>query len=243
MERKADGLVLKSTDYRENDKLLTILTAQYGKITAVARGVKKAGAKLRFIAQPFCFGEFVFAEKSGRHTVISAFLHDGFYELRESMERLYAASAVCEIASVFLPEGEVNERLFVSAVTALRNLTAEDPSEALLAFLQEVFLESGLMIYLSGCMQCGKALSPGRVYFNFETGSFSCAACHAGTPASFVSYDALRKSAGLDYTAEPTSDAYLRALRLLSEYLTYKTEFRSRCLREYIRLLEESKER
>lgn len=239
MEEKADGLVIHSTDYRESDKLITILTAQSGKLTAVARGVKKAGAKLRFAAQPFCFAEFVFVEKSGRRTLISASAHESFYELREDMESLYAASAVCEIAELFLPEGVVNERLFVSAVTALRNLAAGEGAEALLTFLLETFTESGLMVYLNGCMQCRKALAPGRVYFDFATGSFSCAACHAGTPASFATYEVLQKCAGLRYEeSEIGADAPLRALRLLSEYLFYKTDFRSRCLSEYIRLLE-----
>ena len=39
MEKKTDGLVLRSNDYRENDKLLTVLTAKYGKLTVAARGV------------------------------------------------------------------------------------------------------------------------------------------------------------------------------------------------------------
>ncbi len=45
--------MLRATDYLENDKILTLLTAEKGKITAGIKGVKKAGAKLKFAAQPF----------------------------------------------------------------------------------------------------------------------------------------------------------------------------------------------
>ncbi len=51
--------MLRATDYLENDKILTLLTAEMGKITAGIKGVKKAGAKLKFAAQPFCFAEYI----------------------------------------------------------------------------------------------------------------------------------------------------------------------------------------
>ena len=44
MEIKADALVLRTADYGESDKMLTLFTLQYGKISAAAKGVRKAGA-------------------------------------------------------------------------------------------------------------------------------------------------------------------------------------------------------
>ena len=49
--------MLRAVDYGENDKILTLLSAEEGRITAGIKGVKKAGAKLKFAAQPFCFAE------------------------------------------------------------------------------------------------------------------------------------------------------------------------------------------
>ena len=63
MEEKVDALVLRSANYRDDDKILTLFTLQQGKVTAAAKGVKKAGAKLKFAAQPFCFAEYVLAKK------------------------------------------------------------------------------------------------------------------------------------------------------------------------------------
>ena len=59
MEYKVDALVLRTADYGESDKMLTLFSLQQGKISAAAKGVRKAGAKLRFAAQPFCFAEYV----------------------------------------------------------------------------------------------------------------------------------------------------------------------------------------
>ena len=124
MEFKADALVLRAADWGEYDKIVTLFTAERGKLSAALKGVKRAGAKLRFAAQPFCFAEFVFAEKSGRNTVISASVHDGFYALREDIACYYAAVCVAEACDKLLFEGMVSPALFLAAVRALGALSA-----------------------------------------------------------------------------------------------------------------------
>ena len=59
MEIKTEAVVLGSTDYKDNDKLLTLFSPTMGKITANIRGVKKPKAKLAFAAQPFAFCEYI----------------------------------------------------------------------------------------------------------------------------------------------------------------------------------------
>ena len=66
MEIKVNALMIRATDYGENDKILTLLTAERGKISAGIKGVKKAGAKLKFDAQPFCMAEYVLACRGNR---------------------------------------------------------------------------------------------------------------------------------------------------------------------------------
>ena len=91
MEVKTDAVVLKAIDYKDNDKLLTLFSPSLGKITAGIKGVKKPKAKLAFAAQPFCFAEYVLAERGGRYTVTAAYLHESFFELRADVEAFYAA--------------------------------------------------------------------------------------------------------------------------------------------------------
>jgi len=42
---KTEGIVLKSTEFKEADKIVTIYTKDYGKITAIAKGVRKIKSK------------------------------------------------------------------------------------------------------------------------------------------------------------------------------------------------------
>lgn len=220
MEYKTDALLLKAVDYGENDKMVTLFTADRGKIGAGMKGVKKAGAKLRFAAQPFCFAEYVIAEKGGRRTVTNASLYDGFYSLREDVFTFYAAASVTEVCDKLLYEGMVNGELFVSALTALKNICTQDPAAALVSFLTQALSLAGYPVEAGDCPACGKALS-GRMTFDMETGSFLCADCGQGVPASESTYRAIRAA---QEGASGSEDGNRRALRLLKAYFFHKTD-------------------
>ncbi|MDU3722825.1 MAG: DNA repair protein RecO, partial [Clostridium celatum] len=57
---KTKGVIIKSIDYKENDKLIWAYTEEVGKITFIARGAKKSKSKNLSITLPLCFGEYVF---------------------------------------------------------------------------------------------------------------------------------------------------------------------------------------
>ncbi len=221
MDFKADALALKAVDYGENDRMVTLLTAERGKIGAGMKGVKKAGARLRFAAQPFCFAEYVFAVKGGRYTVTQATLHDGFYALRERVERYYAAAGVAEVCDALSYEGMESGGLLVAAVEALGRLTdTDDVRTPMVTFLLRACAAAGYPVTAGDCPICGKAIR-GRRYFDLDGGAFGCAACGVGVPASESTYDAVRAAYG---RGEATADGERRALRLLTAYLTRKTE-------------------
>ena len=233
---KTDALVLRAADYGENDKMITLFSLQYGKISAALKGVKKAGAKLRFAAQPFCFAEFVLARKGERNTVTSAALTDGFYPLREDIGKFYAASCVTGICDAVLYGGIVNEELFLRAVTALREMCAGDEAETLISFFLKALELSGYMLDLSGCAECGAVLS-GKAFFDVAEGRFYCADCARGAGVSESTLHVLQKCAGNEYDASKiTADGKRRALKLLYAYFRSKTDAQVKALGEYIGL-------
>ncbi len=244
MEFKADALVLRATDWGEYDKIVTLFTAERGKLSAALKGVKRAGAKLKFAAQPFCFAEYVLVEKAGRRTVISASMHDGFYALREDICCFYAAAVIAEACDKLLYEGMVSPELFLSAVRGLEELSAlaegsETPLEdgksgssyVLLKFLLKALKEAGYPVTAGNCPHCGEPLS-GRMRFDMASGVFGCEACGGGVPASESTYLAIRAAYGEG--GEATADGVKRALRLLSAYFSYQAS-ELPALEEYLR--------
>ncbi|MBO4990032.1 MAG: DNA repair protein RecO [Clostridia bacterium] len=237
MEIKTEGVVLQSRDYRENDRQVVLLTPTLGKITALARGVKKAGAKLRFAVQPFCFAEYVLAEKAGRYTLISAACHESFFALSDP-DKFYAACAVTEIASAVSLEGAPSASFFLETVKTLLSMEEGDPAEPLVSFVLAALEECGVPVEADGCAFCGKQIGEDKLFFHFPTGSFSCPSCHKGTPVSRSTYLTIRKHEGLSFEGSFDRDTSLRTLRLLKEYFVYKTELEVKCFREYIRQLQ-----
>ena len=66
MNVKLKALSIKSMDYGDNGKLVTLITRERGKITAKAIGCKSIKSPLHIASSPFCFGEYIFNEKNGK---------------------------------------------------------------------------------------------------------------------------------------------------------------------------------
>ena len=234
---KVNALMLRAVDYRENDKILTLLTAERGKLTAGIKGVKKAGAKLKFATQPFCFAEYILAERAGRYTVTQVSECESFYELRTDVNKFYAASAVCETALALSYEGESSGELFSDCVKALSGMCQGDEALVLVGFLMTALKRSGYGINTGVCTRCGATLTgKEKLRFMMDTGCFTCWDCAGGVGASGITYDALRFAEGHS-GAEITREGKKRALKLLNEYLIYKTDARCLSLTEYIKLI------
>ena len=238
MELVVNAVTLKAVDYNENDKILTLLTAERGKITAGIKGVKKAGAKLKFAAQPFCFAEFVLAKRGEKYTVINASECESFYDLRTDINKFYAASSAVEAANALTYEGDECREIFYPLVKTLSAMCTGDEKQPLIAFLLEVLKKSGYGISAENCANCGKPLlHENKLRFDLDAGAFACGEC-AGAGASRVTYNVIRKLDGKSFEEDfITADGEKRALRLIREYFSYKLNFAFKSLSEYIRLI------
>lgn len=239
MELIVNALMLRSVDYNENDKILTLLTAEYGKISAGIKGVKKAAAKLKFAAQPFCFAEYVLATRGDKYTVINASECESFYDLRTDINKFYAASAVSEAANALTFEGDECGEIFTECVKTLSEMCQGNESQALIRFLLFALKQAGYGINAENCTECGAPLTGSdRLKFDMEAGSFTCGECGNGLGASRVTYNVIRKMQGKSFEEDfITADGEKRALRLIREYVSYKLNIAFKSLSEYIRLI------
>ena len=239
MELIVNALMLRAADYKENDKILTLLTAERGKISAGIKGVKKAAAKLKFAAQPFCFAEYVLSNRGGKYTVINASENESFYDLRTDINKFYAASAASEAANALTYEGDECRPIFYGCVKALSEMCVGGESSALIRFLLSALKQSGYGINAENCVHCGAPLfREDRLRFDMDAGSFTCGDCGNGLGASRVTYNVIRKLEGKSYEEDfITADGEKRALRLIREYFSYKLNASFKSLSEYIRLI------
>ena len=235
MQFKREALMLRSVDFGESDRMVTLLTAE-GKLSASMKGVRKASAKLRFAAQPFCFAEYVFSRTGARNTVISASIYDGFYALRENISCFYAAAVVSEACDKLVYEDTESGAFLVAAVNALKELCSEhaDARGILVGFLLRALSLAGYAVRADVCPVCRKR-PRGLLRFSMESGAFGCAECLSeGVRASENTFTVV--NAALDGKTSDDEDGKLRALRLLNAYFENRTETPLPALKEFLKL-------
>ena len=237
MEEVIRGVVLGGVNYGENDKILNVFTLEKGVVSARIKGVKKAGAKLKFASEPFCFAEFVFSKTGDRRTVIGASLIDSFYPLREDIKRFYAGATVTEFVRAFSREGIVSTDLFVLVCETLKTLAygTERARTALVEFLSKALFIVGYGLNLNGCGECGCTDIDGRTFFDYNSGCFYCEECFDGRGREIhnSTYKAFRD---LLNGKEIDDQDSIRALRLLEYYVTNKIETVLKSLKELLSL-------
>lgn len=186
MISKVNGVVLRAVDYNDNDKMLTLFTLEKGVVGVKIKGVKKAGAKLKFAAEPFCFAEYVLSESGERATVTEVTQIDSFYNLRLDLFKYYSAMAIVEFINKTLLKNEVFEQMFYFTVNTFKTLAyAEaDAITVLLNFFLKALSYLGYGMNLCGCISCGNELTD-RAFFDFDAGGATCAQCRKVTDVEF----------------------------------------------------------
>ena len=178
MEEKIRGVTLRGTNYKESDKILTLFTLEKGKISVTARGVRKANAKWKNTAEPFCFSKSVLIEKSGRYTLKESETLDFFYPLRTDMKKYYSAFSALEFTNSFMQENMVAEEYFVLFIEFLKDLAYGDtnPKRLLIRFFYDALKDVGLGVNFTACARCGNEIKS-KVFLSIDSGGSVCENC------------------------------------------------------------------
>ncbi len=236
MDEKLNGIVIGGVNFGDNDRILNVFTLEQGVVSAKIKGVKKAGAKLKFAAEPFCFAEFLFAKKGKFRTVTGASLIDSFYPVREDIHRYYCGATVLEFIKRFCMEGIVSAEVFVLTVEALKGIAYGDyPHSELANFLIGALKQSGYALELSKCYKCGCQPS-GRLFFDYVYGGFFCSEC-APEKSREINFSTFESLKNIFEGKKLGKEDCVGALRLLDFYVTNKTEEKLNSLKELLSLI------
>jgi len=176
MYLKTEGLILRETDYKDTDKLLTVLTKDRGQLTLRARGCRSKGSKIKSGCQLMAFSEFTVFENRGYMVVDEAVPIELFMPLRNDIEALALASYFTQAAEILSQEDEPNPELLSLTLNSLFALSKGRKSHRLIkgAFELRAACLAGYEPMLHGCSICG-ASEPQR--FLVSEGVLQCVEC------------------------------------------------------------------
>lgn len=165
---KTQGIVIKKRNLGEADKILIIFTRDLGKISAVAKGVRRPISKTGGHLDLFCVSDLVLAEGRNLYTITSAELRQCFLSLRNKLKHASQAFLMAEILDKIIHEREKNEKIYYLFVECLQNL--DDNNLILPYFELKVVILSGFQPHFEECMVCQKPLKEGKNYFSPDLG-------------------------------------------------------------------------
>ena len=178
---KSEAIVLRSLRYGEADRILHIYTPGRGRLSAIAKGVRRAKSRFGGRLEPFFRLDLVLYEgRSELLTVTSAETLAGHARLREHAGALDGASRACDAVGRLFGDGEPHRGVYHLLGNQLALLDAQ-PERATranaLAFRLKLLLAAGFAPQLAACAGCGEREH--LVGFSGAAGGVVCSACEA----------------------------------------------------------------
>lgn len=191
------GLVLRVCPYNDTDAMLTVLTADLGRISVKVRGLRRKNSPLAAPCQLLAMAEFTLFEYKDAFTVNEAHSIELFTALRADLQKLSLGTYFAQAAEVIAQEDMPNPELLSLTLNCLHALSALNISEEKGKAVFELRLAciAGYAPDLYGCHQCGETMPD---YFDITQGRLECSRCRSGIsggirlPVSAGVLDAMR---------------------------------------------------
>ena len=225
-----NALVLREVRYKESDRILTLLTAERGRITVKARGALRKNSKTSAATQQLTYSEMAVFENKDRITVNEAIVKESFDGLRKDFTAYSLACYFAEAAEALSREEIAEPEIMQLALNSLYALSngMYSPDHIKAAFELRLTCILGYTPDLSKCAVCGKDV-PEQPTIGIQTGHLCCRGCRNPDigATDYLTPDALSAMKDiislppkkfLSYTLPSESVPYLR--HACEDYLT-----------------------
>jgi DNA repair protein RecO (recombination protein O) len=236
---RTEALVLKSYDYGEADRILTLYTPAHGKLRAIAKGVRRTKSRKAGHLDLFTRSNLLLARGRDLDIITQAESIENFSGMRTDLWRASHAHYVAELTDSFSAEQLANYPLYELTVLALRRLASDqDPVLIIRAFELQLLGLTGYRPQLHRCLHCRELIQPADNRFSPKMGGVLCPSCATiDSAAPVISVNALKVMRNL----QTNEDAILRlpslnrglheeVERRMQEYIIHRLESRPRSI-------------
>lgn len=182
---ESEALVLRSVDFAETDRIVTLLARDLGKITVIAHAARKSQKRFGGALEPFAVLKAEVAVGRGEVSrLASAALLRPFPSILTSLAKMQAGGRALELVRDATPSGPVDARIFDACVALLAMLDRADAAreEHELAFTVRLASLLGFAPRVDRCVRCGTIAPEGKAaLFDPRLSAIVCQAC-GGAP-------------------------------------------------------------
>lgn len=191
MNNQCEVIILHQREYKDNDMILSVLSKEYGRLSFVARGIKKASSKNAASCTLFAQSVFYFnyRETSELQTLKTAERKHMFRYIYDDLRKQVLASIMCEMCMKI--ENDNSEYLYELLTLCLTYLDEGNNDYGVFAFFSaKMNAIAGVNPDVDGCIYCGNDHNIAGISVN--DGGFICANCFDVQKHEHVSVERLR---------------------------------------------------
>ncbi len=183
---KLAAVVLRTVDYGEADRVVTLLSRERGKLVAFARAARASKRRFGGGLEPFTLVSAELSERGGGDAMPrleSVSVERAFHQVRGELARIGCAAYAAELARELVRDHEPHEALFDLLVAYLGRLDAAPALPIELRVFELGALEAaGFQPRLDGCARCGAeaGLEAAGAAFSPGDGGLLCGRCELG---------------------------------------------------------------
>ena len=185
---KVKGIVLSENNMGDYDKMLTILTPNFGKISCVAKGARRPKSALLAGTQLFCFGEYLVYQGTSTYHINSCETIEMFYKIRTDLDKLKYAIHLNKIVLDVTDENQNCYNILQLYLNALYMIAETDKDKDFTISIFKLRLLSllGFTPRVMACVNCKEKEQLN--YFSIRDNGVKCEACSRQDKSSiFVS--------------------------------------------------------
>lgn len=172
----SEGIVLKSNDYKDSDAIISVYTKEYGRMSLIAKGVKKIKSKNASGVQTITHSEFTFIPKKGLSSLIKASYLNYYRYIKEDITLEAYASFFVEFVYKYTDDNEPDEYIYNNLKLALDYLEqGYHPKIVYLLFNAFILEVTGSPLQVDNCASCNHLDK--IVGISLSQGGFVCVNC------------------------------------------------------------------
>lgn len=175
---RAEAIVLKGHDLGEADRIVTLYARAFGKVRAVAKGVRRPTSRLGGFVEPLAHGTFLLARGRELDVLTQAETRHAYRGLREDLLSTAAGWYLAELVDRFTVERQPSAPTFELLATGLAHLDRGFAPALVCRWFDLHLLErAGFRPELFSCVHCHQAAREEENLFSPDGGGLLCVDC------------------------------------------------------------------
>lgn len=232
MQYKTQGIIIRRRNFGEADRILTIFTRDHGKISAIAKGVRKPLSRLGGHLELFYTVNLILAEGKNFDTITGSEVIEDFSSLRQNLTLTGQAYYMAEIVDKLTGENLESKVIFNLLCDTLTSLNYNKKHLILNYFELQLLSHLGHKPETTVCVKCRNKLDSETTLWSSSLGGLICQSCRQGVGDSIVANQdvikimrlLLSEDVGIVNKLNTNNDLNNELDKITNDYLEYISE-------------------